>query len=132
MTNNSAAVVSPRCMVCEPVGDAGADQAVAPTMATWRSLLLRRLACFEARCRLQRLFLRIDDDAAAGVALLQLQRGQGDGDVLVADAEKTADIDDHRGHPPIRPDEHVLDRAELLTGAIVDVAVDVFVGGGAD
>src|SRR5262245_39636644 len=75
-----------------------------------------------------KLFLRgIDDDARLSGAMLQLKHGERHSDVLVANAEKPAHIDECRRHLSVWTNQNVPHRPEVLASAIVDLSTNVVV-----
>src|SRR5262245_25610854 len=67
------------------------------------------LACTprEGWSRLHALLHGIDDDASAIAVPFDAQRREGNGDLLVADAEEPSHIDDGGGRFAVRPDQQV-------------------------
>src|SRR5215475_8321563 len=79
----------------------------------------------ERRCQLQPILCDIEDDASPAGLLLCLQSRKGHGNVLLADTEDTADIDNGRCNLPVRPLQEPFDRAEALTRPAVDSLIGV-------
>ena len=79
----------------------------------------------ECRRQLQRVLCDIEDDASPCRQLLCLQSRKGYGNILFADPEDAADADHGGCNLTVWPLQELFDRAEALTGPIVNRLVDI-------